>query len=218
MSIDPAWFVAIDEGHRLKCSSDMVTLAAIFGIQNSIFVRPWHIQEVAAQAKTFFSHPLSEHMAYLNAVHAYVREKIAERIDIDQWCRDHFISHQAMEQVLQLRAQFIREWEVEFGPVIGVPWSAENTEDGTTAIRKALARGFSHQVAFLHAKGYVTVHGKQHALLSTDSPLAEAEHKWVIYDKFRLIGKQNLLVTTAVEPEWLMVSSPTMSYTSNDTY
>ncbi|KAH8879245.1 P-loop containing nucleoside triphosphate hydrolase protein [Thozetella sp. PMI_491] len=201
--VDPIWYRVIGQGHACKCALEMVTLAAIFTTQRSIFLRPHPQRHVADLAREQFVYPFSDHITHLNAVHAYVRAMQEENFDMDQWCFDHFLNRPALEEVLQLRAQLkdlLRQLNI---PLNSVPFSDASYY---TNIRKALALGFFQQTAIMyqgHEDTYRTIHQGQHALLAPDSALVKGAHEWVVYHVFRLTGKQYLHTVTAIEPEWI---------------
>lgn len=61
-------------------------------------------------AWSHFAHPLSDHITQLNALHAFMRTKAEETIDLERWCFDHFNSKSAMDEVCQLRDRIKNIW------------------------------------------------------------------------------------------------------------
>ncbi|KAG6368529.1 hypothetical protein INS49_002739 [Diaporthe citri] len=64
-------------------------------------------------AWSHLAHPLSDRITQLNALHAFMRTKAEEAIDLERWCFDHFISEPAMDEVCQLRDQIKNVWTRE---------------------------------------------------------------------------------------------------------
>lgn len=69
----PDWYKAIVEGHKLDCSDDIISLAALNSTQNPIFARSHKVRYAPDTAHTQFACPISDHISQLNALHAYVR-------------------------------------------------------------------------------------------------------------------------------------------------
>ncbi|KAK7422562.1 hypothetical protein QQX98_001585 [Neonectria punicea] len=206
LPLHPVWYNAIIEAHKLGCSGEMISLAAIACNQHSVFLRPYAQRYVADDARVRFFCPLSDHVTQLNALHGYVRTKLQQKMDMKQWCFDSFLSQHTLEEVLQVRAQLKRI----VGQLLNEPPKGLHfvDEDYTTKIRKALARSFFYHSAFhCEEKGddiYVTVHSSHPAGIHPDSALVESNHEWVIYDTFIYTGKQYMQTLTAVDPDWLI--------------
>lgn len=191
----------------------MVSIAALLSTRRTVFLRPYSHRHVADLACQQFGHALSDHMSLLNAFYAYcgLLKEVEAGLDVDveDWCTDHFLSHAALEDALEIEGKirdFLREHRLI--KAISTPFRSPQYD---TNIRKALARGFCTQTAF-HEAGdvYRTVHRGDHALLSRTSALLDKNHQWVVYHRFQLVAhcRQYLEVVTAIKPEWLVVGPP----------
>ncbi|KPM43385.1 hypothetical protein AK830_g3198 [Neonectria ditissima] len=152
----------------------------------SIFLRPYAQRYVADAARVQFFSPLSDHMTQLNALHAYVRTKLQQRMDMKQWHFDAFLSQRTLQKIVQVRAQLKG---IAQG-LLNEPLKALNfmDKDYSVKIRKTLAWSFFYHSAF-HREDegddlYVTVHGSHPAGVHPDSALVGLNHEWVVYDIF----------------------------------
>lgn len=199
----------------IGCGADMTALAAVSSTQQSIFLRPHSHQTVADLARTQFAYPLSDHLTYLNAFHAFFTAKRGGKVDMDQWCFDHFLSRRSLEEACEIRTQLQNGLEGRMQvPLTRTPFSNPNY---FTNIRRALALGLFNQSAIkvksenpLGARTgvdlYKTIHQNQHALLRPESALIDGDHEWVVYSKFEQFGRQYLSTATAIDPAWIVVS------------
>ncbi|XEU95407.1 hypothetical protein FSHL1_000691 [Fusarium sambucinum] len=200
--VQPMWWNVIEEGQKLGCCTDMISLAVIAGTQESIFLRPWKVRTAADAARARFACPTSDHVAQLNALHAYSRVKSTAGMDLKQWCFDAFIDPRAMETVLETR----QELHDMVQAIMEEPLTTGLFDDEyDTNIAKALARGLVHNIAFHeHSDIYMTVHDNFPTMLSADSCLVSMEHEWVVFNSIFHVRASFLKIATAVKPEWLI--------------
>ncbi|KAH8886333.1 P-loop containing nucleoside triphosphate hydrolase protein [Thozetella sp. PMI_491] len=202
----PVWYKALVEAHKLGCSDEMLSLAAIANTQNSMFLRPHDLRYAADAARDWFRDPESDHIMQLNALHAYVRTKAQGRMDMDKWCLYTFLSRRVLEEVLQIRQQLrgLANRHLQGGLKV-LDFGDKNY---SATIRKALARSFFFRAAIRQANVtddlYTTVHGNFPAGIHPDSSLIGRPHEWVVYDSFVYTGKQYLETVSAVDPDWLI--------------
>ncbi|KAH7177706.1 P-loop containing nucleoside triphosphate hydrolase protein [Fusarium sp. MPI-SDFR-AT-0072] len=210
----PVWYNALVEAHKLGCSSEMLTIAALDG--SNIYLRPHAVRYFSDLARQQFSNFTSDHLAQLNAFHAYTHARLQTspnltegvRVDMDmrEWCFDAFLNQRVLEQVTQIRQQ-LKEQFFHLFP----EWKSPNTTPFIDPsyeinIRKALARTFYYRSAVRDPAGidsYRIVRANWQAGLHPDSHLVRANHEWIIFGNFTYSGIQYLSNVTAVEPEWL---------------
>lgn len=205
LPVDPVWYRAILEAHKLNCSEEMLSLAALASTQHSIFVRPYPTRYIADAARRWWFDGTSDHLGQLSALHAYAHEKFSGKINIDQWCFDAFLNHRVLDEVLHIRDQLYGPaCRLLLGDLRSTPFSDEAY---ALNIRKALARSFFHRSAFHTGDEdlYMTVHSNYQAGIHPESGLIDCEHQWVIFNNFLYSGKQYIQTVTAVDPTWLIV-------------
>lgn len=147
---DPIWYCALSAEAKHGCVSEIVSLAVISSIQGDIPVQAK--TPIASEASdvtwSHFAHPLSDHTTQLNALHAFMRTKAEEKIDLERWCLDHFVFKPAMDEVCQLREQIKNIWTRELKQSYLSLSLAKRTEPGySTAVRRALAEGLFTRTA-----------------------------------------------------------------------
>jgi HrpA-like RNA helicase len=85
LGMDPIWFRALREAEKLQCVEEMTTIAAILGMQRSVFLPPDATKIEYTAARKGFAHPKFDHITLVNAFNAYtIREKepCLEELDI----------------------------------------------------------------------------------------------------------------------------------------
>lgn len=181
----PVDHCALSAAVKYSCVSEIVSLAAISSIQGDIRVRPRSRGKSMASdvAWSHFAHPLSDHITQLNALHAFTRTKAEGSIDLERWCFDQFVYKPAMDVVCQLREQTENVWARELKQSYFSLSLAKRTEpDYSTAVRRALAEGFSIRTAVRHNGRYTSVLDAQPGILlhtsSTKCP------DWIVFNSF----------------------------------
>lgn len=150
LPVDPIWYCALSAAFKHGCVSEIVSLVAISSIQADIRVQPKGLIacEASDVAWSQFAHPLSDHITQLNALHAFMRTKAEETIDLGRWCLDRFVFKPAMDEVCQLREQIKNIWTRELKQSYLSLSLAKRTEPGySTAVRRALAEGLFTRTA-----------------------------------------------------------------------
>lgn len=150
LPVDPIWYCALSAAVKHGCVSEVVSLAAISSIQGDIRVQPKGpiASEASDVAWSHVAHPLSDHITQLNALHAFMRTKAEEKVDLERWCLDHFVFKPAMDEVCQLREQIKNIWTRELKQSYLSLSLAKRTEPGySTAVRRALAEGLLTRTA-----------------------------------------------------------------------
>jgi pre-mRNA-splicing factor ATP-dependent RNA helicase DHX15/PRP43 len=212
LPVHPVWFNALKRTHELGCSSDMITIAAIQSTRHPIFIRGHGPNSTPGPAQRFVCFT-SDHITQLNAVDTYMKkEDEAEDlrhegiyIDIQQWCSDNSLSMRALEEFKRIRMKLRKSFADLFKD--RPKRFALEVSECDDNLRQALAWAFSHHVAFSDVGSgndrYRVLHHNWHAGLSPESSLEGINHRWVVYDSFRMTNCQFLTTVTAIEPEWL---------------
>jgi pre-mRNA-splicing factor ATP-dependent RNA helicase DHX15/PRP43 len=208
--------------YKLGCGKPMASLAALNSIQGSIYERPANLKHVADTAKEQWSNPKSDHITQLNALYAFARlhTKVAQgqlKAELIRFCRHHFLNLSALEEVLKIRRQILRSTND-----LAQRYSklAENAPrfpavESHDLIRQALAKSFFRQSALLVAQSstdrrnerYSTVHWNQPTLIGPDSRLLGGRNRLVVYTALRESHVAVMQTVTAIEPDWIKVSS-----------
>lgn len=203
ITVNPVWYLAILEADKLSCSCEMVSIAALLSTKKSIFLRPYNHRYVADLAREGWANPKSDHLTLLNAFHAYVTVTNSDKIDMEQWCMDNFLSHTALRDVMVIRYGLLSTLKTMR---ISIKSTPPNSPEYEMNIRKALALSFFHHSAIQipDRQTYKTVRQNMHANVNPHSVLVNSENEWVVFDKFVYSGIQYLQTVTVVEAEWLV--------------
>lgn len=209
--LDPRLAVMLISSPEFHCSHEILSLAALLSVP-PIFVRPATARRHADSTRRLFSHPNGDHLTMLNAYHAY-RSPDAQENPKD-WCRDHFLSFEALQLADKARKELQRTMEYEEIELISTPFEDKSYYAN---IQRALLAGFFMQVAKMkegYAHTYMTVKDNQSVLLHPGTLLDQGS-EWVLYNEFILTEKNYIRTVTKIEPEWLFVSchgrNPTLS-------
>lgn len=181
----------------------MITIVAIAEIGRPIFVRPYKEREAADRAHAEFFCPLSDHLTWLNALNAYAAAQREGSTDMEEWCYNNFIDIEAIHEALRVRRDLQRIAQEILGD------SLTSVHDTGRRLRRAIARGLYHQLAFRTEKTiydlYHTIHDNYPATINPDSALVEAKQNWIVYQDFVYLSRPYMQTVTAVDVEWLLV-------------
>lgn len=210
--LDPRLAVMLITSPEFYCSNEILSLAALLSVP-PIFLRPaTTARRHADSIRRLFSHPNGDHLTMLNVYHAY-RSHDAQENPKD-WCRDHFLSFEALQLADKARKELQRTMEYEQIDLLSTPFEDKSYYKN---IQRALLAGFFMQVAKRkvgYAHTYMTVKDNQSVLLHPGTLLDQGS-EWVLYDEFIHTEKSYIRTVTKIEPEWLFVSchgrNPTLS-------
>lgn len=208
--LDPRLAVMLISSPEFYCSNEILSLAALLSVP-PIFLRPATAQRRADSARKLFSHPKGDHLTMLMAYHAY-RSPDAQD-NLKEWCRDHYLSFEALQLADKARKELQRIMEYEEMEIISTPFEDKSYFKN---IQRALLAGFFMQVAMRqegYAYTYMTVDNQ--SVLLHPGTLLDQGSEWVLYNEFILTEKNYIRTVTKIEPEWLFVSchgrNPTLS-------
>lgn len=200
--LDPRLAVTLIGSPEFYCSNEILSLAALLSVP-PIFVRPATARRRADSARKLFSHPNGDHLTMLNAYHAY-RSPDAQK-NPEDWCRDYFLSFEALQLADKARKELQRTMEYEEIDLVSTSFEDKSYYKN---IQRALLAGFFMQVAKRqvgYAHTYMTVKDNQSVLLHPGTLLDQGS-EWVLYNEFIFTEKNYIRTVTKIEPEWLFVS------------
>jgi HrpA-like RNA helicase len=202
---DPMWAYAIQVANR-ECQdvvAHIIGIAALRSAQQPIFLDPPHIGYTPWQ---IFAYPASDHITELTALYMYEQQRVLIKSDDDlnNWCNHHLLDRRALEAVIGLRNAGLR-WGGTH------KWDDKLVPSALTNIRRVLARSFFRNTAIATKEEskvieYRTIHMNNAGQLDMYSNLHATRPKWIVYDKFTLLGAvPTLSFGTAIDPEWIKV-------------
>lgn len=196
--LDPMLSKMIVASDKYKCSDEIISIAAMLSIGNSIFYRPKDKQVHADNAReNFHMGNVGDHIALLKVYSAWKEADFST-----QWCYENYIQVRSMKRARDIRDQLeglLERVEIEM---------ASNAND-LDAIKKAITSGFFPHSARLQKNGsYRTVKHPQTVHIHPSSGLAKVLPRWVIYHELVLTAKEYMRQVTELKPEWLVEIAP----------
>ncbi|XP_049934854.1 pre-mRNA-splicing factor ATP-dependent RNA helicase DEAH1-like isoform X2 [Nymphaea colorata] len=198
LPLDPMLSKMIVASDKYKCSEEIISIAAMLSVGNSIFYCPKDKQVHADTARmNFHVGNVGDHIALLKVYNSWKETNFST-----QWCYENYIQVRSMKRARDIRDQLqglLERVEIELT-------SNPNVLD---PIKKAITSGFFLNSAKLQKFGvYRTVKNTQTALIHPTSGLAQVLPRWVIYHELVLTTKEYMRQVTEVKPEWLVEIAP----------
>ncbi|XP_009359017.2 pre-mRNA-splicing factor ATP-dependent RNA helicase DEAH1 [Pyrus x bretschneideri] len=196
--LDPMLSKMIVASDKYKCSDEIISIAAMLSIGNSIFYRPKDKQVHADNARlNFHMGNVGDHIALLKVYNSWKETNYST-----QWCYENYVQVRSMKRARDIRDQLeglLERVEIEL---------VSNTSDNET-IMKAITSGFFPHSAKLQKNGsYRTVKHPQTVHIHPSSGLSQVLPRWVIYHELVLTTKEYMREVTELKPEWLVEIAP----------
>ncbi|XP_027123535.1 pre-mRNA-splicing factor ATP-dependent RNA helicase DEAH1 [Coffea arabica] len=196
--LDPMLSKMIVASDKYKCSDEIISIAAMLSIGNSIFYRPKDKQVHADNARlNFHMGNVGDHIALLKVYSSWKETNFST-----QWCYENYIQVRSMKRARDIRDQLeglLERVEIEV---------TSNVNDLET-IKKAITSGFFPHSARLQKNGsYRTVKHPQTVHIHPSSGLAQVLPRWVVYHELVLTTKEYMRQATELKPEWLVEIAP----------
>ncbi|KAI5330170.1 hypothetical protein L3X38_029568 [Prunus dulcis] len=196
--LDPMLSKMIVASDKYKCSDEVISIAAMLSIGNSIFYRPKDKQVHADNARlNFHTGNVGDHIALLKVYNSWKETNFST-----QWCYENYIQVRSMKRARDIRDQLeglLERVEIEL---------VSNLSDYET-IKKAITSGFFPHSAKLQKNGsYRTVKHPQTVHIHPSSGLSQVLPRWVIYHELVLTTKEYMRQVTELKPEWLVEIAP----------
>ncbi|GAB4845413.1 Pre-mRNA-splicing factor ATP-dependent RNA helicase DEAH1 [Ancistrocladus abbreviatus] len=198
--LDPMLSKMIVVSDKYKCSEEIITIASMLSIGNSIFYRPKDKQVHADTARMrFHEGNIGDHIALLKVYNDWKACDYGS-----MWCYENYVQVRSMKRARDIRDQLeglLERVEIE-------PTSSLNDLE---AIKKSITAGFFPHSARLQKNGsYRTVKHPQTVHIHPSSGLAQMQPqpRWVIYHELVLTTKEYMRQVTELKPEWLVEIAP----------
>uniref|UniRef100_A0A5B7BS90 RNA helicase n=1 Tax=Davidia involucrata TaxID=16924 RepID=A0A5B7BS90_DAVIN len=196
--LDPMLSKMIVASDKYKCSDEIISIAAMLSVGNSIFYRPKDKQVHADNARlNFHTGNVGDHIALLKVYSSWKETNFAT-----QWCYENYIQVRSMKRARDVRDQLeglLERVEIEL---------TSNSND-LEAIKKAITSGFFPHSAKMQKNGsYRTVKHPQTVYIHPSSGLAQVLPRWVVYHELVLTTKEYMRQVTELKPDWLVEIAP----------
>ncbi|XP_028765073.1 pre-mRNA-splicing factor ATP-dependent RNA helicase DEAH1 isoform X1 [Neltuma alba] len=196
--VDPMLSKMIVASDKYKCSEEIISIAAMLSIGNSVFYRPKDKQVHADNARlNFHTGNVGDHIALLKVYNSWKETNYST-----QWCYENYIQVRSMKRARDIRDQLAGLLErVEIEPT--------SNEGDLDAIKKSITSGFFPHSARLQKNGsYRTVKHPQTVHIHPSSGLSQVLPRWVVYHELVLTTKEYMRQVTELKPEWLVEIAP----------
>ncbi|KAA8542531.1 hypothetical protein F0562_023683 [Nyssa sinensis] len=196
--LDPMLSKTIVASDKYKCSDEIISIAAMLSVGNSIFYRPKDKQVHADNARlNFHTGNVGDHIALLKVYSSWKETNFST-----QWCYENYIQVRSMKRARDVRDQLeglLERVEIEL---------TSNPND-LEPIKKAITSGFFPHSARLQKNGsYRTVKHPQTVHIHPSSGLAQVLPRWVVYHELVLTTKEYMRQVTELKPDWLVEIAP----------
>ncbi|KIJ94146.1 hypothetical protein K443DRAFT_125337 [Laccaria amethystina LaAM-08-1] len=193
--LDPQLSKLLIVSPEFKCSNEMLTITAMMSVPN-VWLRPNNQRQQADAAKALLTVPDGDHLTLLNVYNQYM-----QNIHDKNWTWTHYLSHPALQQADNVRAQLQRTMELFDIDLV----SLSDEKKLYTNIRQALVCGFFMQVAYKEGEkgNYLTVKDNQVVGLHPSCGL-DTQPEWVLFNEFVLTTRPYIRTVSEVRPEWLI--------------
>uniref|UniRef100_A0A8C0G6U7 RNA helicase n=1 Tax=Chelonoidis abingdonii TaxID=106734 RepID=A0A8C0G6U7_CHEAB len=196
LPVDPMLSKMILASEQYKCSEQILSIAAMLSVNNSIFYRPKDKVVHADNARMNFFLPGGDHLVLLNVYTQWVESAFSM-----QWCYENFIQFRSMR-----RARDVRE-QLE-GLMERIEVDLTSSEGDYVPIRKAITAGFFYHTARLTRTGYKTVKHQQTVFIHPNSCLFEEQPRWLIYHELVFTTKEFMRQVIEIDSTWLLEVAP----------
>ncbi|KMS98634.1 hypothetical protein BVRB_3g070320 [Beta vulgaris subsp. vulgaris] len=198
--LDPMLSKMIVASEKYKCSEEVITIAAMLSIGNSIFYRPKDKQVHADTARMrFHEGNVGDHIALLKIYNDWKSCDYGS-----MWCFENYVQVRSMKRARDIRDQLE-------GLLERVEIEATSSLNDLEAIKKSITAGFFPHTGKLQKNGsYRTIKHSQTVYLHPSSGLAQMEPqpRWVVYHELVLTTKEYMRQVTELIPGWLVEIAP----------
>lgn len=198
--VDPMMSKALIMSEKYACSEEVLTIASMLSVNNSVFYRPKDKAVHADNARLNFARGGGgDHLSLMRVYNEWVETGYST-----QWCYENYLQVRSLNKARDIREQLeglCERVEVELK-------SAANDVD---AICKAMCSGYFYHTAKLGQTGdYRTVKHSHTVYIHPSSCLAREEvmPRWVMYHELAFTTKEYMRQVAPIKPDWLIEIAP----------
>jgi ATP-dependent RNA helicase DHR2 len=185
------------------CLLDVIDIISALSVEN-VFLNlvTEERKEEAEEARRELYRREGDHLTLLVTVQRYAEEQT----DRKRWCEQHFVSHRAMQNVMNIRKQLQQQCtqrKMLAKDDVQVSSSAPS-EARSQAILQCMLRGFISNTARLMPDGsYKTLMGNQTVAIHPSSVLFGRKVEAIVFNEFVFTGKAWARGASAVQLDWV---------------
>ncbi|KAG9199953.1 putative ATP-dependent RNA helicase dhr2 [Epicoccum nigrum] len=184
------------------CLLDVIDIISALSVEN-VFLNlvTEERKEEAEEARRELYRREGDHMTLLVTVQRYAEETS----DRKAWCIRHFVSHRAMQNVMNVRKQLRQQCQQLKLLAPGDEQDASNpSEERTNNILACMLRGFVANTARMMPDGsYKTLNGNQLVAIHPGSVLFGRKVEAIVFNEFVFTGKAWARGVSAVQLDWV---------------
>ncbi|XP_031203109.1 pre-mRNA-splicing factor ATP-dependent RNA helicase DHX16 [Mastomys coucha] len=198
LPVDPMLSKMILASEKYSCSEEILTVAAMLSVNNSIFYRPKDKAVHADNARVNFFLPGGDHLVLLN-----VYTQWAESGYSSQWCYENFVQFRSMRRARDVREQLQ-------GLLERVQVGLTSCQGDYVCVRKAITSGYFYHIARLTPSGYRTVKQQHTVFIHPNSSLFEQQPlpRCLLYHELVFTTKEFMRQILEIESSWLLEVAP----------
>ena len=184
---------------EFDCVSEVIDIISCLSVEN-IFLNlsSEEKKEEAESARRELYRREGDHITLLMTVQAYA----AENTDRKAWADRHFVSHRAMQAVMDVRKQLRAQHHQ--AQILKQETTRQITSERATTIVKCFLKGFKMNTARLMPDGsYKTVVGNQTVAIHPSSGLFGKKVEAIMYNEFVFTTKSYARGVSAVQMDWV---------------
>ena len=184
---------------EFDCVSEVIDIISCLSVE-SIFLNltSEEKKEEAESARRELYRREGDHLTLLTTVQAYA----AEKTDRKAWAERHFVSHRAMQAVMDVRKQLRAQHQQ--AQTLRQETTRQVTSERATTIVKCFLKGFKMNTARLMPDGsYKTVVGNQTVAIHPSSGLFGKKVEAIMYNEFVFTTKSYARGVSAVQMDWV---------------
>ncbi|KAF2466518.1 P-loop containing nucleoside triphosphate hydrolase protein [Lindgomyces ingoldianus] len=187
------------------CLLEVIDIISALSVETNIFLNlvSEERKEEAEAARRDLYKRAGDHMTLLTTVQRYAEENS----DRKAWCERHFVSHRAMQNVMNIRKQLRQQCtQLKLLPPssISSPTSSMPSESHTQNILHCFLRGFLANTATLMPDGsYRTLMYKQTVAIHPSSVMFGRKTEAIVFSEFVFTTKAWAKGVSAVQNDWV---------------
>jgi ATP-dependent RNA helicase DHR2 len=184
------------------CLLDVIDIISALSVE-SVFLNlvTEERKEEAEEARRELYRREGDHLTLLSTVQRYAEE----RTDRKAWCEKHYVSHRAMQNVLNIRKQLQQQCTtLKLLSKDEEHSSSAPSEARSQAILQSMLRGFISNTARMMPDGsYKTLMGNQTVSIHPSSVLFGRKVEAIVFNEFLFTGKAWARGVSTVQLDWV---------------
>lgn len=197
---DPMIAKMIIKSEKYGCSEEIMTIAAMLSLDNTIFYTPKNKKLFATQAHRAFVREEGDHMTLLRVYNEYENSDFSS-----DWCKDNYIQSRSMKMARNIRDQL-----VGLADRLELKLVSTGGEENSENICKAITAGFFINTAKFNGDSYKRIKTKDCVYMQTNCAFRILEDipKYVVFNNIVNTSKEFMRTCTKIDPKWLTQVAP----------